>query len=717
MTHAFNPAPDAATLPQPAGLAPRQAPLSRPPSFVHLAAVLASAAALAVMLPGCGSSSTPAEPPVADNPPPPPPPPPPPSVAISGVVADGPLQGATACYDLNDNGACDAGEPTSAATPADGSFTIQVLTPDAGQHAVIVNVPATAVDQTTNAAIGTALTFKAPATGNGGVQSVFVSPLTTMVLGQMQATGNSATEAAAFIQAQAGLSVSPLGDFTGSSDGQRQAALVARLAVQTQVALASAMAPRLGQADAGGGTIVQADIQAAVASALRSALPALAAAANAPAITGATNVQAALVAAAQDLLTTQPTLDTAAALATVATDKLPSALPAASATATAALRGFSYTDAGNWTYRVMTSDASDNTPDGAGLVRFQDIHKAATAGVISTWGFGTLEARKGDLHWNGSAWVGCPLGLRSTQTQRDAAGRSTYDYCNGHEKGSSTRSVIDIAGLTLASVITTKIRSFPGDDNGVDYANWGPANLGALGSVTFPAGAQLFYQTTVPTFNAWAYDVTSPVTTFGPAAAAGGDTTVNDTLACGRAFTGAISASNVATLEELVANNPGNLCRVNLQTDAGGASLNPNIWWSASSVSLGTVAGGAALPAGTGTFFTTSANLRVAFTGGNALKYFSCHVRTNGSSARNCNEVGTGTFAITATQADGRVMTFNNLPAIAQRLNFERVFVQRGGTVYFGYRNASNITRSTIRLNLPAANALFSTLGMAPITP
>ena len=274
MTHAFNPAPDTATLPRPAGLAPRQAPLSRPPSFVHLAAVLASAAALAVMLPGCGSSSTPAEPPVADNPPPPPPPPPPPSVAISGVVADGPLQGATACYDLNDNGACDAGEPTSAATPADGSFTIQVLTPDAGQHAVIVNVPATAVDQTTNAAIGTALTFKAPATGNGGVQSVFVSPLTTMVLGQMQATGNSATEAAAFIQAQAGLSVSPLGDFTGSSDGQRQAALVARLAVQTQVALASAMAPRLGQADAGGGTIVQADIQAAVASALRSALPA-----------------------------------------------------------------------------------------------------------------------------------------------------------------------------------------------------------------------------------------------------------------------------------------------------------------------------------------------------------------------------------------------------------------------------------------------------------
>jgi hypothetical protein len=40
-----------------------------------------------------------------------------------------------------------------------------------------------------------------------------------------------------------------------------------------------------------------------------------------------------------------------------------------------------------------------------------------------------------------------------------------------------------------------------------------------------------------------------------------------------------------------------------------------------------------------------------------------------------------------------------------------------GGTVYFGYRNAANITRSTVRLNLPAANAVLGALGIAAIAP
>jgi len=173
----------------------------------------------------------------------------------------------------------------------------------------------------------------------------------------------------------------------------------------------------------------------------------------------------------------------------------------------------------------------------------------------------------------------------------------------------------------------------------------------------------------------------------------------------------------VATLEQLIAVNPGTPCTENPSSDVSGNSLNPNIWWSATSVSLGTVTDGTTKPAGTADYFTTNANLRVAFTGGNAVKYLKCYVRTNGGSARNCAEIGTGTYVITPTQSDGRVMTFNSLPAIAQRLGFERVFVERGGTVYFGYRNVSNIVRSTVRLNLPAANALLGALGIAAIAP
>jgi len=691
-------------------------------SLRRLGALFASAAALSLAMPGCGGGSdgaAPANPPAGGGNPPPPA-----TVAISGLVSDGPLQGASACYDLDDNGACDPGEPTSAAlSAADGSFTIQVLTPDVGLHAVVVNVPATAIDLTTNAPLGVALIFKAPATGNTGVQTVFVSPLTTMVLGQMQATGLNAADAAAYIQAQAGLSFSPLSDFGGNAPGPQQAAMLARLAVQTQIALAAAMAPRLGQPDGTGGTVTQADIDKATANALRAALPALAATAASSAITGASDVQAALVAAALELVANQPALDAAAALAAVAAAKLADTPPPASPAAAATLRGFAYTDASNWTLRYMAADVTDNTPDSQGLVRFYDIHKAASAGVVSTWGFGTLESRKGDMHWNGSLWRDCPVGLRSTQTLRDAQGRSSYDYCDGYERGISSRTVVDIAGQTLRSVITDKIRTQPGEDNGVTYANWGPVDLNLLGNATFPAGSQLFYQNTLPTFNAWAYDVTSPVGTFGTAAAAGGNipalpvNTLPSTVACHQAFVGAISASIVATLEQLIAVNPGTPCTENPSSDVSGNSLNPNIWWSATSVSLGTVTDGTTKPAGTADYFTTNANLRVAFTGGNAVKYLKCYVRTNGGSARNCAEIGTGTYVITPTQSDGRVMTFNSLPAIAQRLGFERVFVERGGTVYFGYRNVSNIVRSTVRLNLPAANALLGALGIAAIAP
>ena len=679
----------------------------------RIGALCAGAAWLALALPGCGGggggSAAPAEPA--------PPPPPPASVAIGGVVSDGPLQGATACYDLNDNGSCDAAEPVSSATDANGNYLVSVLATDAGKHAVVVTVPATAIDQTTGAPIGVALTFRAPPTGSSAAQSVFVSPLTTLVLGQMRATGASAADAAAFIQAQAGLSISPLADFGGNTAGAQQAALLARLVVQTHKALAAAMAPRLGQADISGGTVTQADIDKAASDALRAALPALAATVADPAVAAATDVQAALVTAAQNLVATQPALNPAEALAAVAAAKLADLAAPATPTATAVLRALSYTDVNNWSYRAMAADTADNTPDSNGLTHFYDIHKQATAGVVSTWGFATLEARKGDLHWNGSAWAGCALGQRSSSTPRDAQGRSTYNYCDNVEKGVSVRTGIDISGQTLASVVTTKIRSFPGEDSGVAYANWGPANLSLLGNVAFPTGSQLYYQQTTPTDAAYVYDVTNPADGWDSSVAAGGDARNNATLACNQAYLGSLLKRVPATLEDLIATNPGRPCTVDPQTDANGSSLNPNTWWTGSSVSLGSVADGLVRPPNTANFFTTTASLRVAFApAGNAVTYLSCYVRTGSGSIRNCAAIGTGTWSV-QTLGDARVMSFGNLPAQAQRLSYARVFVQRDGVVYYGYRSATNITRSTIRLNLTAANSLLGTLGIAPIAP
>ena len=678
-------------------------------ALTRFSALFASAAALTLALPGCGGGGGGDAPvgvtPVA------------PSVAIGGVVSDGPLQGAVACYDLNDNSACDAGEPTSSATDVNGSYSVSVLATDAGLHAVVVSVPATAIDQTTGAPIGVALTFKAPATNAPGAQSVFVSPLTTLVVSQMQATGANAATAAATIQAQAGLTLSALVDFSGPSPDAQKAALTARLLVQTHKALAAAMAPRLGQPDASGATVTQADIDKAAANALRAALPALAATLADPAVSGATDVQAALVAAAQDLVATQPALNAAEALAAVAVAKLADVQAAAAATDAAALRAFTYTDANHWSYRALASSAADNTPDAGGLLHFYDIHRQAVAGVVSSWGFGTLEARKADRHWTGSTWAECTLGQRSSSAPRDAQGRTVYDYCDGYERGASVRTGIDIAGQTLASVITTKIRTYPGEDSGVAFANWGPANLDLLGGATFPAGSQLLYQTVTPTETAFAYDVTSPVGTWGTSISAGGDARNNQTLPCYSAYIDVIQQFTVGTLEQLVTVNPGTPCTVNPQTTSIGSSLNPNIWWSGTSLSLGNVVDGTILPPGTGTFFTTTANLRVAFTGaGNAATYYRCNVRTSTGGTRNCVAIGSGTYSV-QTLGDARVMSFNKLPALAQRLSFDCVLVERGGAVYYGYRPVPNVTRNSVRLNLPAANALLGALGIAPIAP
>jgi hypothetical protein len=62
------------------------------------------------------------------------------------------------------------------------------------------------------------------------------------------------------------------------------------------------------------------------------------------------------------------------------------------------------------------------------------------------------------------------------------------------------------------------------------------------------------------------------------------------------------------------------------------------------------------------------------------------------------------------------VLTFNNPPALAADLTCNRVFVERGGKVYFGYQNKL-IPSKQIRLNLPATNAIFAKASVPAVTP
>lgn len=97
---------------------------------------------------------------------------------ISGRVADGYLQGATVCVDLNENGSCDADEPT-ATTTAGGNYTINVGD-NADNKPIIADVPPEAIDEDTGLPIGKRLLLSTLAD-----RSEFISPLTTMVVEEL----------------------------------------------------------------------------------------------------------------------------------------------------------------------------------------------------------------------------------------------------------------------------------------------------------------------------------------------------------------------------------------------------------------------------------------------------------------------------------------------------------------------------------------------------
>jgi trimeric autotransporter adhesin len=647
------------------------------------------------------------------------------SYTVTGKAIDGALQGATACYDLNDNQACDTGEPTSAATAADGSFSITGIAPaDIGKHMVLVDVPASAIDADTGAAVGRSFELVAPATGVSGDHSVFVSPLSTLVFLQMQSAGQGRDDAAAFVQSQLGLAVSPLADFTASGNADNTAANAARLTLAAWSQQTDALAAAVGQTDISGTAVTRGEVERLAATSVLSSLPAVGAAAIDASLQGKTGTalrDAVAILAAAFVAQNGPTVPEA--VAAIGVGKLPAepAVPAAAPAPSGNLAALRYNGAGDWFMRSTQATAADNTPDANGLVRYYDLKTRvdATHPTGISWAYSSDYNRAADRLWNGSTWHTCDLGFRNTSTVRGADGRSSYNFCDGYEKGTSVRRAsIDIAGQTLTSVLTERIRVLPGGTNGVNFADWGPSDLSLLGSAAFPEGSKLYYQTSTALETSVGYDVreSNVVQVFSQAIADGGDG--RNGAPAPACYEANPVSSAATTLEQLIARFPGKPCIGNAATNADGTSLSPNEGWGATAVSIGNVTDFfAALPAGTGNYYTNEGRLRVAFTGtGNGTNYYLCFTRRTPASTRNCQLLGSGTYTIT-TLGDGRALSFNNVPTPFSRLTYSRVFVEREGKVYYGYRNRVGIAVPQVRLNLPAANAMLGQLGLPLIVP
>ena len=667
----------------------------------------ASALALAACGGGGGDSTTTPVTPVATT------------TNVSTTVIDGAIRNALVCLDKNANGLCDTGE-VQGRTDASGNVTLAVPNADVGKYPIIAVVGTDAVDAD-NGPVTTAYTMTAPAD-----QAAVVSPLTTLVQQTVATTGVTTADAAKSVQDATGITASLFQDFTklaAPTDGTVNPATVARMVVVTTQQQAAVVAPKLGTPAIDGATITQADLDRAIQKKLLELLPSLVTALSDPAVLAAATPaaqQAALLAAATTLVNTSGL--TAAGVATAVAINTQAASPGSPGTATPT-GGFSldtliFTDASNHYTRTLGSTLAQDTPDANGMVRYVERRRRVNAGSVATWGSGGDPLRNADLSWNGSAWVACPINTENTSTVRDASGNSSYTYCS-RETGKSNRVTFDIAGKTMTEVYAQVIAA--------GYANLNIANTALLGTATFPVNSKLFYQTNTPLTEAISYypagansapGTSNTVTQYSAAVAAGGIASAQAAgVACNSveaSITGVPTAST--TLESMIATKAGTPCvfgqgtfvynGVTYSSDA------PNEWWGNSTASLGKL-GNAPVNSGTAPgYYTTNTLLRVAFTGSgtNPVTYYACKERFNNGSVRNCTVIGTGSYTIT-TLGNARALTLNNPPLQATGLNYNRVFVERAGAIYFGYQSKPIVTNKA-RLNASAATALLAQLGV-----
>ena len=176
-------------------------------------------------------------------------------------------------------------------------------------------------------------------------------------------------------------------------------------------------------------------------------------------------------------------------------------------------------------------------------------------------------------------------------------------------------------------------------------------------------------------------------------------------VACGNVTAAnAVSLYNeITALEQLVAGNPGKPCIYGANANAGPR----NDWWTNSTMSIGQVA----IAAPANTYYRAARNIRVAFGAGSSVTYYGCAVRNSDGSTRNCDAIGSGSYSI-ETVGDARVMRFAGVPAAATTLTYNRIFVERGGKVYYGYHDKLRVDNA-VRLNAQGMDALFAQLGLS----
>jgi len=254
------------------------------------------------------------------------------------------------------------------------------------------------------------------------------------------------------------------------------------------------------------------------------------------------------------------------------------------------------------------------------------------------------------LYESATGWQTFSGATVNTQTEG-----SPYTTTWGGYAYNGTRVDTDVSGQTLSSVVLQT------QDLSVNTVSTTPGVNAAGLSGTLPAGAKLRTVTVTSTTTPVQYRVA--------------DGTV----------------SGVSTLAGLIAAYP---------TPASPTAVN-----TASMARLHSTAG-------CGMTLCPAEALRVSFGATGVANFYLCDYDTSNFTTTNCTAAGSGNYAL-GTAIDGvtPIMTFSGLPASTSVQAFTRVFVQRNGVIYYGWKDKLS-TATTTRLNKAAFEALAVALGI-----
>jgi hypothetical protein len=612
------------------------------------------------------------------------------AVSYSTVINDGLIKGAIACLDMNANGKCDAGEPTSAKSDVSGKATIVVPADiDASKYAIVVEVPADAVDaDNPTGTVGTAYTMTAPAGKTG-----YISPLTTMVQTYLTKNPGSTVETAiAAIKDQLKLVGSPLDNIVGKTDDD---AIKAADAGRVLVKIKQAHLDDLKTLMASDSTLTKEQVEALLNKRLLELLASLQ-----EKLTSGKLSPADLAAAVSEIKelthidkdTLKDALDDDK---NHANDKPDTALNTAP-TAGASVRWFSYANtAGNISYFLRQYVSSeDNIKDAVttGQYFYTDQRYQMTDNIKKSSGTDWVRT---DIYFTGTEWFDCPVDHKNIATVRNAEGENLSTYCNAF-KNKTVRTATDISGLTIKDVIAN-IRKFPYNDaNYGSHKTWGPDPATTGLDVKFAAGSKLFYHVSTDIVNPLAYS----------------------TLAEDKVVSGAPSGTLplAASLDEVIASYPSSAL-------TEGVTIN-----SRNSLHLKTVTLGAApepvldtssSKTGTVSFYPVR-RYRVAFNPtGTIARIYVCKVvagdtasgRFSANNNYGCTSLVDTTYKI-ETKADAKVLSFTKMPDdLIPMWRNDRIFVERNASVMYGWRARLDSNRE-LRLNGVAMDQIRTILNI-----